>query len=240
VSPSRRSHPELLRTSVWFVTGTDTEVGKTVATAALVVALRAQGRSPYVIKPAQSGVGPGEPGDLDVIRDLVGGAQGVEGVRLREPLAPDTAARLEGVTLPGICEQRDLILDAAQSHDVLVEGAGGILVSLGESWDLLDLAATVAHAGTPVGFLVVARAGLGTLNHTALTVQAIQNRGLDVLGVLIGSWPDQPDLAAQQNLFDLPIMTGVPVLGQIPAGAGALGTDAFMAAAPEWLVLPPD
>lgn len=226
--------------TVWFVTGTDTEVGKTVTTAALVVALRAQGRSPYVVKPAQTGVGPADPGDLDEVRRLSGDVAGLEGVRLREPLAPETAARLEGVILPGICDQRDVILDAAQSHDVLVEGAGGVLVSLGESWDLLDLAATVAHAGTPVAFLVVARAGLGTLNHTTLTVQAIQNRGLEVLGVLIGSWPERPDLAAEQNLLDLPIMTGVPVLGRIPAGAGALTTDAFNQAAADWLVLPPD
>lgn len=226
--------------SVWFVTGTDTEVGKTVTTAALVAALRAQGRSPYVVKPAQSGVGAGEPGDLDEVRRLAGDVPGLEGVRLREPLAPETAARLEGVTLPGVCDQRDLILDAAQSHDVLVEGAGGVLVPLGESWDLLDLAATVAHAGVPVGFLVVARAGLGTLNHSALTVQAIQHRGLDVLGVLIGSWPERPDLAAEQNLLDLPLMTGVPVLGRIPAGAGAMAADAFTAAASDWLTLPPD
>ncbi len=226
--------------SVWFVTGTDTEVGKTVTTAALVVALHAQGRSPYVVKPAQTGVVPGKPGDLDEVRRLAGDVAGREGVRLVEPLAPGTAARLEGVTLPGICEQRDLILDAARSNDVLVEGAGGVLVPLGESWDLLDLAAAVVHAGTPVGFLVVARAGLGTLNHTTLTVQAIQSRGLDVLGVLIGSWPTQPDLAARQNLLDLPLMTGVPVLGRIPEGAGTLDASGFTAAAAGWLVLPPD
>lgn len=226
--------------SVWFVTGTDTDVGKTVTTAALVVALRAQGRSPYVIKPAQTGVAPGEPGDLDAVRRLTGGVQGIEGIRLREPLAPDTAARLEGATLPGICDQRDTILDAAGSSDVLVEGAGGVLVSLGESWDLLDLATMVAHSGTPVAFLVVARAGLGTLNHTTLTVQAIQNRGHDVLGVMIGSWPEKPDLAAEQNLLDLPIMTGVPVLGRIPAGAGSWEIDTFAAGVADWLVLPTD
>lgn len=226
--------------SVWFVTGTDTEVGKTVTTAALVVALRAQGRSPYVIKPAQTGVVPGEPGDLDEIRRLVGGVPGLEGIRLRQPLAPETAARLEGTPLPGIFDQRDVILEAAESHDVLVEGAGGVLVSLGEGWNLLDLATMVAHAGTPVEFLVVARAGLGTLNHTALTVQAIRHRGHDVLGVLIGSWPEKPDLAAEQNLLDLPIMTGVPVLGRVPARAGALEEVGFVAAAADWVVLPPD
>ncbi len=223
--------------TVTFVTGTDTEVGKTVATAALAVALRATGAAPYVVKPAQTGVGPGDPGDLDEVRRLAGGVPGHEGVRLREPLAPDTAARLEGAVLPDICAQRDTILAAAEEHAVLVEGAGGVLVSVGDHWNLLDLAASVEHAGVPVRFLVVARAGLGTLNHTALTVQAIQHRGFDVAGVLIGSWPAAPDLAAEQNLLDLPSQTGVPVLGRIPAGAGSLDAAAFSAGVPDWLVL---
>ncbi|RNL79414.1 dethiobiotin synthase [Nocardioides marmorisolisilvae] len=224
--------------TVWFVTGTDTEVGKTVATAALAVALLAEGRSPYVIKPAQTGVESVDAGDLDEVRRLAGNVAGHEGVRLKAPLAPDTAARLEGATLPGLADQRDAILTAAESHDVLVEGAGGVLVPVGEAWNLLDLAQTVAHAGTEVGFVVVARAGLGTLNHSVLTVQAIQHRSLTVLGVLIGSWPEQPDLAAEQNLLDLPLITGVPLLGRIPAGVGALDGPTFAAAAPEWLTLP--
>ena len=223
---------------IFLVTGTDTEVGKTVATAALTVALLAEGRIPYVIKPAQTGVESDEPGDLDEVRRLAGNVAGHEGVRLKAPLAPDTAARLEGATLPGLAEQRDAVLAAAESHDVLVEGAGGVLVPLGEAWNLLDLAQTLAHAGAEVGFVVVARAGLGTLNHSALTVQAIQHRSLPVLGVVIGSWPEQPDLAAEQNLLDLPLLTGVPLLGRIPAGAGGLGSDAFVSRAPGWLTLP--
>jgi len=226
--------------TVWFVTGTDTGVGKTVATSALVVALQVEGRSPYVIKPAQTGVTAAEPGDLDEVRRLTGEVPGIEGIRLREPLAPDTAARLEGTTLPGICDQRDLILSATEDHDVLVEGAGGVLVPLGDSWNLLDLAATVVHAGTTVGFLVVARAGLGTLNHTTLTVQAIQHRGLDVLGVLIGSWPDQPDLAAEQNLLDLPLLTGVPVLGPDPRELRLADPERVPGERPDWLTLPVD
>ena len=223
-----------------FVTGTDTSVGKTVVTAALAVALRAAGASPYVVKPAQTGVGPGEPGDLDDVRRLAGDVPGHEGVRLREPLAPDTAARLEGVELPGLAEQRDAVVAAAEHHDVLVEGAGGVLVSLGTHWNLLDLAQSVAYFGVPVGFVVVARAGLGTLNHTALTVDAIQRRDLYVHGVVIGSWPDRPDLAAEQNLLDLPVMTGVPVLGRVPERAGTLSAPEFSAAAAEWITLPPD
>jgi len=221
--------------TVLFVTGTDTGVGKTVATAAIVVALRASGAAPYVVKPAQTGVGPGEPGDLDEVRRLAGDVPGHEGVRLREPLAPDTAARLEGVDPPGLAEQRDAVVAAAEHHDVVVEGAGGVLVNLGKHWNLLDLAQSVAYFGVPVGFVVVARAGLGTLNHAALTVQAIQHRELHVHGLVIGSWALEPDLAATQNLLDLPLMTGVPVLGRIPEGAGALAVDAFAAGVPEWM-----
>ena len=224
--------------SVLFVTGTDTGVGKTVVTAALAVALRQAGGTPYVIKPAQTGVGPDEPGDLDDVRRLAGDVPGHEGVRLREPLAPDTAARLEGARLPGLADQRDIVADLAQTHDVLVEGAGGVLVHLGEHWNALDLAQAVAHRGLPVGFVVVARAGLGTLNHAALTVWAIQQRALDVHGLVIGSWPAEPDLAAEQNLLDLPAMTGVPLLGRIPEGAGGLTAAEFAVGVPEWLVLP--
>lgn len=220
---------------VLFVTGTDTGVGKTVVTAALAVARRAAGGSPYVIKPAQTGVGPDEPGDLDEVRRLAPGVPGHEGARLREPLAPDTAARLEGIELPGLATARVAVLAAAEDHDVLVEGAGGVLVSLGRPWNLLDLAQSIAHAGVPSGFVVVARAGLGTLNHTALTVQAIQHRNLWVHGIVIGSWPAEPDLAAEQNLLDLPVLTGVPVLGRVPDGAGAMGPDEFAAGVPDWL-----
>jgi dethiobiotin synthetase len=226
--------------SVLFVTGTDTGVGKTVATAALAVARRAAGGSPYVIKPAQTGVTVDEPGDLAVVRRLAGELPGHEGVRLREPLAPDTAARLEGVDPPGLAEQRDAVVAAAEDHDVVVEGSGGVLVSLGMHWNLLDLAQSVAYFGVPVGFVVVARAGLGTLNHSALTVYAIQHRELHVHGLVIGSWPDVPDLAATQNLLDLPMMTGVPVIGRIPEGAGDLAPSEFAAGVSEWLLLPSD
>jgi dethiobiotin synthetase len=118
---------------------------------------------------------------------------------------------------------------------VLVEGAGGVLVHLGRHWNLLDLAQSVAHAGVPTGFVVVARAGLGTLNHAGLTVWAIQDRGLHVHGLVIGSWPAEPDVAAEQNLLDLPIQTGVPILGRIPEGAGGLSPAEFAAGVPEWL-----
>lgn len=222
--------------SVLFVTGTDTGVGKTVTTAALVARAKAAGGSAYVVKPAQTGVGPDEPGDLEEVLRLAGRVLTAEGVRLHEPLAPDTAARLEGTVLPTLDEQRDLVLRAGDAADrVFVEGSGGILVPLGDGWGLLDLAAEVAAAGAGVGFVVVARAGLGTLNHTVLTVDAIRARGLAVAGIVIGCWPERPDLAMRENLHDLPRLTGVEVLGRLPEGAGALDSAAFLAAAPVWL-----
>jgi dethiobiotin synthetase len=98
-------------------------------------------------------------------------------------------------------------------HDlVIVEGAGGLLVELdSEGGTIADLAALL-----DAPLIVVARAGLGTLNHTALTVEAIARRGLRCLGIVIGSWPADPDLAALCNLDDLEKIA--PVLGRIPEG----------------------
>ena len=82
---------------------------------------------------------------------------------------------------------------------------------------------------------MVARAGLGTLNHAALTVQAIQARGLEVAGVVVGSWPEHPGLAEEQNLVDLPRVTGVPLLGRVPEGAASLPVRAFRRGSLDWV-----
>jgi dethiobiotin synthetase len=222
--------------TVVCVTGTDTEVGKTVVTAALAAVQLSLGRSVGVVKPAQTGVGPEDDGDLAEVRRLAGDVATYEGVRLPDPLAPDTAARVAGLELPGLDAQRNLVGEVDTQHDVtLVEGAGGVLVNLGHNWNLIDLADSVRYAGHPIAFVVVARAGLGTLNHTALTVQAIQARGLEVLGVVVGSWPDDPGLVEEQNLLDLPLLTGVPILGKVPAGAAALPVRAFRRGALDWV-----
>lgn len=213
---------------VVFVTGTDTEVGKTIATAALAVTAR----DVHVFKAAQTGVVPAEPGDADVVRRLAG-VPCSEGLRLREPLAPATAARVEGVPAPDLARTSEQVL-ALEAGTVLVEGAGGVLVRLGADWTLLDLADRVAEQA-PVSFVVVARSGLGTLNHTELTVGAIRDRGHHVDGVVIGSLSPEPDLATRENLTDLPAVTGVPLLGSLPAGAGGLDPAEFRAAAPGWL-----
>jgi len=222
--------------TVLFVTGTDTEVGKTVVTAALATVQLSLGRTVAVVKPAQTGIGPDEDGDLAEVRRLAGDVATYEGVRLPDPLAPDTAARVAALELPGLADQRGLVDRVAATHDAtLVEGAGGVLVNLGENWNLIDLADSVRYAGHPVVFVVVARAGLGTLNHAALTVQAIQARALDVAGVVVGAWPADPGLAEEQNLLDLPRVTGVPLIGKVPHGAAALPVRAFRRGALDWV-----
>ncbi len=208
------------RGRVVVVTGTGTGVGKTVVTAA--VAALAAGRV-AVLKPAQTGVGAGEPGDLDEVARLVPGVTTLELARYPDPLAPATAARrarLAPVT-PALAAQAAQKL--AVDHDlVLVEGAGGLLVRFTDDSTLADAAALLA---APV--LVVATAGLGTLNHTALTVEALRARRLRCVGVVIGAWPADPDLAARCNVRDLPAVTGVPLLGAVAEGAGTSAPEAF-------------
>jgi dethiobiotin synthetase len=219
---------------VVLVTGTSTGVGKTVATAALAATGRG---SVAVVKPVQTGIADGSPTDADEVKRLTG-VDVHEYTALDEPLAPDTAARRAGVTIPPISEYADRIRELAGSHAlVVVEGAGGLLVRLDtHGGTLLDLAASLAELLT-VDVVVVTAAGLGTLNHTELTVGALRARGLEPLGLVIGSWPERPGLAELCNLEELPRVTGLPVLAVIPEGAGVLSRQEFVAEAEGWFSL---
>jgi dethiobiotin synthase len=220
---------------VVVVTGTGTGVGKTIATAALAVRAARDG-SVVVVKPVQTGVGPGsdEPGDAEVVHRLTGAAV-QELTALDDPLAPDTAARLRGVRIPPVREHADRVRVLAEFHDtVLVEGAGGLLVRLDtDGGTILDLAAELAET-LPVEVVVVVAAGLGTLNHSELTVGALRSRGLEPAGLVVGSWPETPGLAERCNLEDLPRVTGVPLLAVLPEGAGSWAGPEFRAVAPQW------
>lgn len=225
---------------VVVVTGTSTDVGKTVATAALAVMLRRRGASVAVVKPLQTGVGPDENGDLAEVRRLVGPDEGLttrELVRLRAPLAPDTAARLQDTSLPTVAAHARTVAELAQQVDVvLVEGAGGLLVRLDDrGGTLADLGVALRYKGTSVGYVLVAAAGLGTLNHTALTAEALAARQLSLVGVVVGSYPAVPGLAERTNLEDLPRVAGAPLLGCLPEGVGRLGAAEFRTRVPDWL-----
>lgn len=217
---------------VLVITGTGTEIGKTVTTAAVAAAALAAGRSVAVLKAAQTGVGPDERGDADEVARLAGPVTTAELARFPEPLAPGTAARRAGMTPVHPHEVAERAAKLATEHDlVLVEGAGGLLVRFDAAGGTLADAAKLL--GAPV--LVVAQAGLGTLNVTELTTRELRRRGLEPAGVVIGSWPATPDLATRCNVADLPEVAAAPLLGALPAGAGALPPAEFRTAAPAWL-----
>ena len=227
---------------ILLVTGTDTDIGKTVATAAVAAALKQQGMRVAVIKPAQTGLQPGEPGDVAEVQRLAGAdIAGFEFVRLPDPLAPDAAARLARMELPAAAELAQRIADVANSGDfdtVLVEGAGGLLVHLDSAGrTLADVGIRLRDMGFKTGFLLVVAARLGTLNVTQLSAEALDRRGLDLVGFIIGSYPDEPDLAEHTNIEDLPVAAGAPCLGQIPAGAASLTPERFQAEAVNWVKL---
>jgi dethiobiotin synthetase len=215
--------------TITLVTGTGTGIGKTVVTAALVAHALAAGGSVAAVKPVQTGVGPGEPADIDEIGRLSGCSSLHELQRLPDPLAPESAARINGVRLASCTELARSVLEIAQDHDeVFVEGSGGLLVRLDNAGGtLLDLADAL---GAEVTFVVVTSLALGTLNHTELTVNALRARGFEPTGLVIGRRPPDPlGLAERSNLVDLPRLTGVPILAAIPDGAATPRSDTYSA-----------
>lgn len=214
--------------TVLVVTGTSTGVGKTVATAALAALARERGQRVAVVKPAQTGAPDGTPADLAEVTRLSGVAHVHELVRYPDPLSPAAAARRSGRAPLDPAAFYDLVLRLDAGHDlVLVEGAGGLLVRFDEDGTTLaDLA-----RGLRAPALVVAGPELGTLNHTALTLEALAHRGVELSGVVLGSWPASPGLAERSNVRDLETLAARPLLGALPAGSGTLAQTEFLAVA---------
>ncbi|MBI4794240.1 MAG: dethiobiotin synthase [Deltaproteobacteria bacterium] len=202
-----------------FVTGTDTNVGKTQVAAGLTAALRQRGLKAGYFKPVQSGC-PEEngrliPTDALLARDLAELPDPLElltPIALRLPLAPGVAAAREGIKVD-LEKVAASFRDLASRYDFLVvEGAGGLYVPLVDTKFLvLDLARWLK-----LPLLVVARAGLGTINHTALTVLAARQAGLPVAGVVLNRCSATPGLAEQTNPGVIEAITGVPILGKVP------------------------
>jgi dethiobiotin synthase len=210
--------------SVLVVSGTGTGVGKTVVTAAVAGLALDRATDVVVVKPAQTGIEPGERGDLDEVERLSGAPERYEFARYRDPLSPAAAARRSGLPPLDLNATAARIAALAAEHDlVLVEGAGGLLVRYNdEGATLADLAYALK---APV--VVVTRAGLGTLNETALTLEVMAARGVELDSVVIGSWPHQPDLACVSNIRDLETLGSRPLGGAIPEDAGGLDRPSF-------------
>jgi len=228
--------PELPGIKGIFITGTDTDVGKTWVAAGLTAALRQRGVKAVYFKPVQSGC-PREggrliPTDADFARTLAGLSEPLEvltPIALRLPVAPGVAAAQEGVAV-------DLVSIAAGIRDLagryeflVVEGAGGLYVPLiGTHFLVLDLIRWLR-----LSLVVVARAGLGTINHTALTVKAAQAADIEVAGVILNRYPESPGLAEETNPGVIEALTGVPILGRLPEVAdlsSLAGREVFLAA----------
>ncbi len=182
-----------------FVTGTDTGVGKTVLVAAIAAALRARGRSVRVLKPVSTGLGeppdPDWPHDHELLARAAGCApDAVALCRYDAPVSPHLAAELEERPLDAAALARAAVSAAGPDEILLVEGVGGLLVPLCDGWDVRRLAAAI---GLPL--LVAARPGLGTINHTLLTLEAARAAGLTVAGVVLTPWPAEPSRIALSN-----------------------------------------
>ena len=220
-----------------MVTGSGTGVGKTITAAALAACALASGRTAALVKPVQTGLEPGEPGDIDEVRRLTGLSDLHEYVRYAEALAPATAARRLGRPGPAIAELADEICSLDDRDLVIVEGAGGALVRLNAGHHtLLDLAAELTRRLAPgnsgaehtVEILLTASCELGTLHATAATTRVIQQHGLAVGYLVITDWPAGPPTLVQRcNLGDLQDYSGAPLHGVIAERAGQLDQEQF-------------
>jgi dethiobiotin synthetase len=201
-----------------FVSGTDTGVGKTVVTAGIVCALRARGHAVGVVKPVQSGALTLDPeGDAMLLKrwTRVGESPGeIAPFSFVAPLAPSVAAELEGCAVDRTYVVAHVRALAERYEAVAVEGAGGLLVPLGDDWTIADLARDLA-----LPLLVVARAGLGTVNHSALTVRVARDAGLEPIGVVLNG---PADASTGTNARLIERIADVPVLGHVPQIDGEL------------------
>jgi dethiobiotin synthetase len=199
--------------SALFVTGTDTNVGKTFVSCALIHALRARGRRIAVMKPVETGVGEVAE-DAAALRAAAEDPAPLERicpVRLRAPLAPSVAARLEGRTIDPDALARGIDERAAAADLLLVEGAGGLLVPIAGRFTFADLA---RRCRLPV--LLVAANRLGTVNHAALTARVAASYDLDVRGFVLSQPAADTDQSAETNAGEIAALTGLRCIGVLP------------------------
>jgi len=182
-----------------FVTATDTGVGKTVVAAAILAALRARGDRVAAYKPVVTGTD--EPADPDwppddvLLAEAAGmRAEDVTPARYGPPVSPHLAAALAGRPLDPAALRATFAERAAGGDTIVVEGVGGLLVPLTPDYAVRDLARDLA-----LPLVVVARPGLGTINHTLLTLEAARAAGLAVASVVIAPWPDEPSTMEDDN-----------------------------------------
>ncbi len=193
-----------------FVTGTGTEVGKSVVAAVIANELRAGGERVAVFKPAVSGLDEGGEADHELLKRASGSSQApaeIAPYRFGPPVSPHLAGELAGEEIdPG--RLRRAVAAAADDADALVcEGVGGLMVPLTPDYLVRNFAAEV---GLPL--VVVASPGLGTINHTLLTVEAAWGAELEIAAVVLNPWPEEAGAMEESNRETIARLSGVEVL----------------------------
>ncbi|WP_257350201.1 dethiobiotin synthase [Pseudalkalibacillus decolorationis] len=202
--------------SGFFITGTDTEVGKTFVTGAIAAVLKENGMDVGVFKPMLSGIKREDPSsDTSYLKRMAGDSSPLEKItpfQFEEPLAPYVAASRSGQHV-SMNEVLDAWEDIKPLHDFFfIEGAGGIAVPFGEDYLVSDVARAIGYP-----LIIVARPNLGTVNHTLLTIDYAKKAGIEVLGVVInGLKEDEAGVAEETNPTIIEQFSGVPVLGVLP------------------------
>jgi dethiobiotin synthetase len=195
--------------STIFVTGTGTEVGKTVVAAAIARTLAAEGKRVAVFKPAVTGLDEGVETDHALLRRASGSDQSdaeIAPYRYGPPASPHLAAALAGEEIDPE-HLRQTAAAAAEGADTIVcEGVGGLLVPLSPSYLVRDLAADLDYP-----LVVVAAPGLGTINHTLLTLESAQAAGLEVAVIVLTPWPEEPTEIETSNRETIATLGNVPV-----------------------------
>jgi dethiobiotin synthetase len=198
-----------------FITGTDTGVGKTFVTAALLTELRRRGVHAAAFKPIACGAGGRH--DAEIYATIMKHEQPLDVINpvyLRHPLAPSVASRLEHKRIDLRRIRTCYCQLASTCSIVLVEGAGGLLVPIRENYFVADLARSLK-----LPLLVVARLGLGTINHSLLTVRAARDMGLKVQGIVLNDTVGgRHGLAEKTNVRTVPELCDAPLLGVMPNG----------------------
>ena len=202
-----------------FVTGTDTSVGKTYVTALILSELRRRGVRAAAFKPIACGEGGRH--DAEIYAEIMNHEQPLDvlnPIYLKHPLAPSVAAKLERHRIDLHKVFRNYQLLAAEYAVILVEGAGGLLVPIRDDYYVANLAKALQ-----LPLLVVARLGLGTINHTLLTVRLAQAMGLQVCGIVLNDTVGgKRGIAEQTNIKEVPRLCGVPLLSVVPHGKRGL------------------